>query len=260
MSLTITAIPAFTDNYIWALINEKNKQAIVVDPGQAAPVAEYLQEHDFELTAIWITHHHNDHVGGVSELRELYPMTHVVASSEHGVEPDQTVIDGSSVRAWGYGAQVWAVPGHTKSHLAYIFDNNEDIKHVFCGDTLFSAGCGRVFTGTMEQLYNSLKRFSKLPDETLFYPAHEYTASNLKFGLAIEPDNQYMQQTLLEVEQVTAQGRPSLPVTLAHEKQVNVFLRTDEDSVIDGVKAKVELSDTKPLTVFTALRQLKDNF
>ncbi|WP_201546884.1 hydroxyacylglutathione hydrolase [Psychrobacter lutiphocae] len=260
MSLTITPILAFNDNYIWTLINDKNKQAIVVDPGQSQPVIEYLQQNGLELTAIWITHHHNDHVGGVAELREMYPMTHVVAGTEHGVSPDQVVNESSSVRAWGYGAQVWAVPGHTKSHLAYIFDNNEDTKHVFCGDALFSAGCGRVFTGTMEQLYDSLKRFSKLPEDTLFYPAHEYTASNLKFGLSIEPNNKQIQQTLVEVEALNQQGKPSLPVTLAHEKQVNVFLRTSEESVIDGVKAKVDLADTKPLTVFTALRELKDTF
>lgn len=259
MSLIITPIPAFTDNYIWALVNDTNKQAIVIDPGQAQPVADYLEQYGLELTAIWITHHHHDHVGGVAELRELYPMTHVVASAEHGVKPDQVVKEGSSVSAWGYTAQVWAVPGHTQSHLAYVLDK-EGHKQVFCGDTLFSAGCGRVFTGTIEQLHDSFKRFNKLPDNTLFYPAHEYTAANLKFGLSIEPDNVAMQQCLTEVESMTALGQSSLPVTLAHEKQVNVFLRTQELSVIDGVQNQVTLADTKPLTVFAALRALKDEF
>lgn len=259
MSLIITPIPAFSDNYIWALVNDTNKQAIVIDPGQAEPVAKYLQDYELELTAIWITHHHDDHIGGVAELRELYPLTHVVASSEHGVHPDQVVKEGSSVSAWGYTAQVWGVPGHTESHLAYLLAKDE-VKQVFCGDTLFSAGCGRVFTGTIEQLFESFKRFNKLPEKSLFYPAHEYTASNLKFGLSIEPDNEVMLQSLSEVEALTSQGKSSLPVTLAHERQVNVFLRTEELTVIEGVQRKVELPDTKSLTVFSALRSLKDNF
>ena len=259
MSLIITPIKAFTDNYIWAVVNDTNKQAIVVDPGQAEPVAEYLEEYDLDLTAIWITHHHHDHIGGVAELRELYPMTHVVAGSEHSVNPDQVVKEGSSVNVWGHSAQVWAVPGHTDSHLAYVLDRDGE-KHVFCGDTLFSAGCGRVFTGTIEQLFESFKRLNKLPEETLFYPAHEYTASNLKFGLSIEPDNEAMQQTLANVEEITATGKPSLPVTLAHERQVNVFLRTEKESVAQGVAAKQALEDTKSLTVFSALRALKDDF
>lgn len=259
MSLIITPIPAFTDNYIWALVNDKNKQAIVVDPGQAAPVAEYLQQYGLELIAIWITHHHDDHIGGVSELRELYPMTHVVGGSEHGVNADQIVKEGSSVNAWGFTVQVWAVPGHTATHLAYVLADGEQ-KHVFCGDTLFSGGCGRVFTGSIEQLFESFKRFNKLPKNTLFYPAHEYTASNLRFGLTIEPNNPTMQQTLIEVQALNAEGKPSLPVTLAHEREVNVFLRTEDPNVIEGVERHVSLADNKSLTVFSALRALKDNF
>lgn len=259
MSLIITPIRTFTDNYVWALVNDTNKQAIVVDPGQAGPVAQYIKEYDLDLTAIWITHHHHDHIGGVAELREMFPMTHVVAGAEHSVNPDQVVKEGSSINVWGYSTQVWAVPGHTEHHLAYILEKDGQ-KQVFCGDTLFSAGCGRVFTGTIEQLFDSLKRFNKLPKESLFYPAHEYTAANLKFGLTIEPDNRVMQQTLVEVEEMTAAGKASLPVTLEHERQVNVFLRTDEESVIEGASKQQALPDTKPLTVFSALRSLKDNF
>ncbi len=259
MSLIFKPIRAFSDNYIWTLVNDTNKQAIVIDPGQAAPVAAYLQEYGLELTAIWITHHHHDHIGGVSELRELYPMTHVVAHGEHLINPDQLVKEGSSVNAWGYAAQVWEVPGHTEHHLLYVLNKDND-KHVFCGDTLFSAGCGRVFSGTVAGLYDSLQRINQLPGETLLYPAHEYTAANLRFGLTIEPHNALMQQTLSTVESLAQAGKPSLPVTLAHEQQVNVFLRVQQPSVIAGVQAQVALTDTKPLTVFAALRQLKDNF
>lgn len=259
MSIQIHPIKAFNDNYIWTLINKNNKQAIVIDPGQAQPVAEYMQAHDLEMTSIWTTHHHFDHVGGVMELQEYFPMTHIVGHSEHGVEEDQTIKDGSSVSAWGCTVQVWDIPGHTASHMAYILDVDGQ-KHCFCGDTLFSAGCGRVFTGTIEQLYSSFKRLNELPDEALLYPAHEYTANNLRFGLSIEPNNVAMQQALADAENKTAQGIPTLPVTLAHERAVNVFMRVSEPSVIEGVSVKTNLPDDKPLTVFAALRELKDNF
>ena len=259
MSIHIHPIKAFNDNYIWTLINEGNKQAIVIDPGQSAPVIDYLEAHGLELTAIWTTHHHHDHIGGVAELQEHFPMTHLVAHSEHNVEQDQTIKDGSKVSAWGCNAQVWDISGHTASHVAYTLDIDGS-KHCFCGDTLFSGGCGRVFTGTIEQLYDSFKRLNGLPAETLLYPAHEYTASNMRFGLSIEPENIAIQQALLQAEEKTAQGIPTLPVTLEHERAVNVFLRTDALTVIAGVGAKMKLADDKPLTVFTALRALKNNF
>lgn len=259
MSIQIHPIKAFNDNYIWTLINKSNKQAIVIDPGQAKPVADYMKEYGLELTSIWTTHHHFDHVGGVTELQEYFPMTHIVAHSEHGVEQDQTIKDGSTVSAWGCSAQVWDIPGHTASHMAYVLDI-EGQKHCFCGDTLFSAGCGRVFTGTIEQLYHSFRRLNGLSENTLLYPAHEYTVNNLKFGLSIEPDNVAMQQALERAEVRTAQGSCTLPVTLAHERAVNVFLRADEPSVIAGVQAKMAIEDEERLTVFAALRALKNNF
>ena len=259
MSIIIHPIKAFSDNYIWTLVNDANKQAIVIDPGQAEPVIAYLKEYDLDLTAIWTTHHHHDHIGGVAELREHFPMTHVVAHNEHGVSPDQTIKDGSSVSAWGASAQVWDVSGHTANHMAYILDL-EGKKHVFCGDTLFSAGCGRVFTGTIEQLYSSFKHINTLPADALLYPAHEYTANNLRFGLSIEPNNIAMQAALEIALEQMQNNHPTLPVSLAHERKVNVFLRVDNLEVITGVKAKMTLADEKPLTVFAALRQLKDNF
>ena len=259
MSIRIHPIKAFNDNYIWALINESNKQAIVIDPGQAAPVIAYLEENELELTSIWTTHHHHDHIGGVAELQESYPMTHLVAHAEHNVDEDQTIKDGSTVSAWGYTAQVWEVFGHTASHVAYVLDI-EGRQHCFCGDTLFSAGCGRVFTGTIEQLHDSFKRLDGLTAKTLLYPAHEYTASNLHFGLSIEPNNEAMQQALIQAEEKTAQGMPTLPVTLEHEHAVNVFLRAQEPSVIAGVNSKMDLADENSLTVFTALRELKNDF
>lgn len=259
MTIEIHPIKAFNDNYIWTLINKSNKQAIVIDPGQSAPVAAYMEQQGLELTSIWTTHHHFDHTGGVMELQEHFPMTHIVAHSEHGVEEDQTIKDGSTVSAWGCSAQVWDISGHTNSHIAYILDIDNQ-KHCFCGDTLFSGGCGRVFTGTIEQLYQSFKRIDELPAETLLYPAHEYTANNLRFALTIEPENVAIQQALAQAEQQTAQGVPTLPVTLEHERAINVFLRVTEASVIAGVQAQMTIADEEPLTVFAALRELKNNF
>ena len=259
MSIHIYPIKAFSDNYIWTLINKSNKQAIVIDPGQAAPVAKYMEEHSLDLTFIWTTHHHHDHIGGVMELQEHFPMTHVVAHTDHGVDEDQTIKDGSNVNAWAHSAQVWDIPGHTASHIAYVLDI-EGRKHCFCGDTLFSAGCGRVFTGTIDQLYESFKRLNGLPEDTLLYPAHEYTANNLRFGLTIEPDNVAMQDALAQAEAQNAQGNPTLPVTLAHERAVNVFLRVDQPSVIAGVTSKMTVENEERLTIFAALRTLKDNF
>ncbi|MBU5615952.1 hydroxyacylglutathione hydrolase [Psychrobacter sp. TAE2020] len=259
MSIEIHPIKAFNDNYIWTLINKNNKQAIVIDPGQSAPVVTYMEQQGLELTSIWTTHHHFDHTGGVMELQEHFPMTHIVAHSEHGVEEDQTIKDGSTVSAWGCSAQVWDISGHTNSHIAYILDIDNQ-KHCFCGDTLFSGGCGRVFTGTIEQLYQSFKRIDELPAETLLYPAHEYTANNLRFALIIEPENVAIQQALAQAEQQTAQGVPTLPVTLEHERAINVFLRVKEASVIAGVQAQMTIADEEPLTVFAALRELKNNF
>ena len=259
MSLYIHPVEAFDDNYIWVLVNESNNQAIVVDPGQADPVAEFLAQKDLELTAIWVTHKHHDHTDGVDALREMFPMTHVVAHTGHDVSPDQTVSEGSTVSAWGYSAQVWDVAGHTENHIAYLLDR-DGTKHVFCGDTLFSGGCGRVFSGTIEGLFDSLTKFTTLTDDTLFYPAHEYTVHNLKFGLSIVPNDSAMQTALNNAKARRQLNKPTLPVTLAHEKSINVFLRTKDPAVIEGVKAKANLPDTKPLSVFTALRRLKDSF
>ena len=259
MSIRIQPVSAFKDNYIWVLINTNNGQAIVIDPGEAAPVIDYLNAHNLEPIAIWITHRHHDHMGGVAELQESYPMIHVVAHSEHPVDADQVIKDGSTVNAWGRTAQVWGTEGHTENHVSYIVDL-DGREHCFCGDTLFSGGCGRILGGNAETLYNSLSRLAELPDDALLYPAHEYTAANLRFGLTIEPSNAAMQQALTDAQEKTEQHIPTLPVTVAHERAINVFLRTGEDSVIEGVAQKTELPDTRPVTVFAALRALKDNF
>lgn len=258
-NINIQPIKAFSDNYIWTIVNHNNKQVIVIDPGEAKPVIDFLSENELTLTEIWITHKHRDHIGGLDELIQEYPNIKVYAHPKHGVKQTKIVEEGSEFIAFGYIVKVWHIAGHTENHLAYLLDI-DDKSHVFCADTLFSAGCGRVFTGDMQAMYQSLQRLSCLSDKTLFYPAHEYTASNLKFGLYIEPDNVAMQKRLLKVQQSSELGKPSLPTSLAQEKMINVFLRLSEPSVLESLAQKTSNKVYKPNEVFATLRRLKDDF
>ena len=251
--LQIRPLAAFTDNYIWLL--QQGQTAVCVDPGDAAPVLACLRQDGLQLTAIWITHHHHDHIGGVAALQAAFPDCTVfgpagVAGVTH------VVAEGDQWQQWGCDVQVWAVPGHTHNHVAYLLADETACLNVFCGDTLFSAGCGRVFCGTMADLYASLTRFKQLPPTTRFYPAHEYTAANLRFAAHIEPDNAAIQAAL-----TTAKNVPTLPVSLAHERAVNPFLRTDQAPVAQ--RAQLLSGSLNPLTeaeVFAALRTLKNEF
>ncbi|STZ76163.1 hydroxyacylglutathione hydrolase [Bergeriella denitrificans] len=251
--MTITPVKAFNDNYIW-IIGEGSR-AVCIDPGDPAPAAEYLSRSGQVLEQIWITHHHHDHCGGIDALRRAYPEAAVYGNAD--IEAATRAADnGLQIRFGDALATVWATPGHTAHHLSYLLENSDGL-HVFCGDTLFSAGCGRVFTGTIEALYESFQRYNSLPEHTLFYPAHEYTAANLRFAAHIEPDNADICAALQAAEQASA---PTLPVNLAHERAVNPFLRAG----LPQVKARVEALIGQPcdsgLAVFAALRELKNRF
>lgn len=250
MSLHIHPLAAFTDNYIWLLVS--GAEAVCVDPGAAEPVAGYLKRHGLSLQQIWLTHHHHDHTGGVAALRQAYPDCAVYGhrSFEH---TGRAVEEGGRLAAFGRSAEVWHVPGHTDTHLAYVL-NAGDRRHVFCGDTLFSAGCGRVFTGTAEQLFHSLQRFNGLPADTLFYPAHEYTAANLRFAAHIEPDNADVARALAEL------SVPSLPVSLAQERRINPFLRAGLPAVAQRAAALSGQNPADECAVFCTLRALKNDF
>ena len=198
--MNITALPALNDNYIWLI--EHEGQALCIDPGDAAPVLHHLQANKLTLTQIWITHHHQDHTGGVADLRQ-----HTDAEVYGGIDishTHHTVVDGSRLSFGSMSAEVHATPGHTDSHVSYFLNHNGRL-HIFCGDTLFSGGCGRVFTGTVPQLAASLRLFNSLPADTLFYPAHEYTASNLRFAAHIEPDNADIQTALQQAVHTLSQ-------------------------------------------------------
>ena len=251
--LTIKSIPAFNDNYIW-LIHSPDNHCVVVDPGDATPVLAFLEQEGLELDAILITHHHHDHIGGISELKRRYPNIHIVAPSAEPIPGvSQSVDDGDQVEIFGERFMVLGVPGHTAGHVAYVGDGK-----LFCGDTLFSAGCGRLFEGTAEQMYNSLQKLSALPDETEVYCAHEYTSSNLAFALVAEQDNPHLQRYREEVSRMRAQGISTIPSTLKQEKLINPFLRCDQPSIKKSVANKaVNDSDVE---TFAALRRWKDEF
>ncbi|MCG9780979.1 hydroxyacylglutathione hydrolase [Vibrio brasiliensis] len=251
--LNIKSIPAFNDNYIW-LIQNSDRRCAVVDPGDAAPVLAYLNEHNLSLEAILITHHHNDHIGGVPELVRQFPQVDVVGPANEPVPTLTHAVEaGDQIELFDEVFFVLGLEGHTSGHIGYVGDGK-----LFCGDVLFSAGCGRVFEGTMEQMYTSLSKLATLPEETEVYCAHEYTTSNVAFALAVEPDNSQLQQYRDEVNRLRAQNQPTLPTTIRREKWINPFLRTDQPSVIRSVANRT--SQTDPLAIFTALREWKNEF
>lgn len=259
----IKPLPIFNDNYVWIVI--KNNDAIVIDIGDDKPVLDYLTKNNLNLSAILITHHHDDHIGGVASIKLHYPNTKIYAHKQHlshiGITPDISCDDNSHFELLGLQFKVWRTAGHTDTHLSYLCDIN-NITHVFCGDTLFSGGCGRVFTGTMMQLFDSIERFNKLPDDTLFFPAHEYTLSNLLFGLSVCADSN--KDTMLaykaDIENKLKNNTPSLPTTLKNERLINIFLQTDNQEMIANIRQIYPLTSDDKLSVFSALRELKNNF
>ncbi|MCG6365552.1 hydroxyacylglutathione hydrolase [Vibrio fluvialis] len=251
--LHIKSIPAFNDNYIW-LIQNSDRRCAVVDPGDATPVLDYLSQHELTLEAILITHHHNDHIGGVPELVRQYPNVDVVGPSQEPIPTLTHRVDaGDQIELFDERFMVLGLPGHTLGHIGYVGDGK-----LFCGDVLFSAGCGRVFEGTMEQMFTSLSKLVALPEETKVYCAHEYTASNVAFAMAVEPDNEQLQIYRDEVIRLRGQGHSTLPSTLRREKWVNPFLRTQEPSIMKSVANRTEQTDA--LSIFTALREWKNEF
>lgn len=251
----VIRIPAFKDNYIWLLRN--GASAVVVDPGDARPVLEVLERERLTLSSILITHHHHDHQGGVAGLLAQFPSAEVFGPAMESITGITRPLYGGetiSPDSFGVEFQVFAVPGHTLGHLAFYCSGA-----LFCGDTLFGAGCGRLFEGTPRQMYDSLMRLASLPNQTAVYCAHEYTEANLRFALTIEPGNRQVQQRAAEVAVARAEGLATVPSTLALEKATNPFLRCGEPEVVASVVGSAE-SSADPLAVFTALRERRNVF
>ncbi len=256
--LTVTPIPAFNDNYIWLISSAQSHY--VVDPGDAKAVIDYLALHHIKLDGILITHHHLDHTGGISQLQAHFedclniygPCNENIKGLTHPIAVDCNEI---SLPLSIEKVKIFHLPGHTLGHIGYQIEN-----HLFCGDTLFSAGCGRLFEGTPQQMMDSLKQLAQLDDSTLIYPAHEYTQANIKFALEVEPNNFTLQQYSEKVQQLRANNQNTLPSTIKQEKAINPFLRVNEPEIAQNLNHHFQQPTDEKLTNFTLLRQWKDNF
>ena len=253
--LEIVPLPAFQDNYIWTL--RAGKFAAVVDPGEARPVKDYLAREGLTLAAILATHHHPDHVGGIPELVDMKkvpvfgPKGEPIPSLTHPVGQEDKV----RIPELDAEFSVLDIPGHTRAHIAYY-----GLGSLFCGDTLFACGCGRVFEGTAAQMLSSLSKLAALPDETRVYCGHEYTLANIKFARAVDPDNAVLAAREERAKQLRQAGRPTLPSTLGEERATNPFLRCAEPVVVESANKYLGTRIGDPVSVFAAIREWKNRF
>ena len=254
--MLVHAVAAFEDNYIWLIQSALASRTIIVDPGDANPVIKTLIEKQLSPAAILITHHHHDHIGGIKALTEKFaipvygPANESISGINHPVSPGEIInIDGFEP------ISVMDTGGHTADHISYYSQNS-----LFCGDTLFAGGCGRLLGGTAAQLHTSLNRIYQLPDNTAIYCAHEYTQANLRFALAVEPENTALQQRIDETNQLRAKYQATVPSLLSQEKATNPFLRCEQSSVWRAAEKKAGHVLHSPLEVFTVIRSWKDNF
>lgn len=259
-STEIHGIPAFNDNYLWAI--RQGRELAVVDPGDAAPVLAYMRQHDLVLRAILITHHHRDHVGGVSELVAQGGVTVYGPARETLPHCDVALREGDTVvlPELDLELKVLDVPGHTAGHIAYYGTAAGNQPVLFCGDTVFASGCGRLFEGTPQQMHESLSKIMALPGETRVYCAHEYTMSNLKWARAVEPDNAQLSSWFDTAKAMRERGESTVPTRLEHELAVNPFLRSHVPEVVQAVSRHVGRPLQPGVETFGALRAWKDDF
>lgn len=251
--LTVSSIPALKDNYIWLIQNLK-KECIIVDPGDALPVFKYIKENHLKLKGIFITHHHYDHTDGVTDILAQYPEIIIYGpDSKRFNFVTHPLKDNAQFQALDATFTVYSTPGHTIDHIVFYHPNM-----LFCGDTLFSVGCGRLFEGTPAQLLKSLDKIKKLPDNTNIYCAHEYTESNIKFALKVDPLNASLKKHANIVANLRANKETTLPSSLGLEKKINPFLRIEDKNIILAVKDRTK--STNQADILAALRSWKDNF
>ncbi len=255
--MKVVQIPLLRDNYAYLLICEETKEAAVVDPSEAVPVLRKAEEEGANIGAILNTHHHWDHTGGNPALLERMPL------EVHGYKGDRGRIhglshpldEGDEVTVGKLRGEVIFIPGHTKGHIAYHFPGK-----LFCGDTLFAAGCGRVFEGTMAQMHSSLSRLRELPDDTLVYCGHEYTEKNIQFAMTLEPNNERLSEKVMKVRLLRAEGVSTVPSTIREERETNPFFRWESKEIQQNLKGRFPDLSLDPVSVFGKVRQLKDAF
>jgi len=253
--LTILQLPVLNDNYVYLIHDPVSGGTAAVDPAIAQPVLDVLEQKGWRLTTILNTHHHGDHVGGNLELKQKTGCTVVAPLSDQNRIPgiDRGVVDGDVVTLGSHTARVIATPGHTSGHVVYHFADDNTL---FCGDTLFVMGCGRLFEGTAEQMWHSLQKLKALPAATKIYCAHEYTQTNGRFALTVEPDNQQLQQRMEVINQLRANHQPTVPSTIEQELATNPFFRENSAALQETIK----MVNRKPVEVFAEVRRLKDSF
>lgn len=274
----VTAISAFSDNYIWVIGNnkaeqEQNRNIVLVDPGDAQVCIDYLQSNQFNLVAILITHHHPDHVGGIKELvqyHQQYANKNSVLNVYGPVNENipyctYKLVEGDlvTISELSLTFKIIDVPGHTSGHIAYYCsfeDNDKNSPWLFCGDTLFSGGCGRLFEGTPTQMLHSLNKLAALPDNTQIYCAHEYTLANLTFALAVEPNNKNLQNYMEEVQQLRKNNHSTIPTIMSLEKQINPFLRADKTEVQQAAQKYSQQTINSTVDCFSKIRAWKNEF
>lgn len=253
--LTILHLPVLNDNYIYLIHDPVSGETATVDPAVAQPVLDALDQKDWQLTYILNTHHHSDHVGGNLELKQKTGCKVIAGLSDLHRIPgfDRGVVDGDVITLGKHSARIISTPGHTNGHVVYYFADDNTL---FCGDTLFVMGCGRLFEGTAEQMWHSLQKLKALPPSTQLYCAHEYTQANGRFALTVEPDNPQLQQRMGVINQLRANHLPTVPSTIEQELATNPFFR--EDSV--ALQETVKMVNKKPVEIFAEVRRLKDSF
>ncbi|SME99741.1 hydroxyacylglutathione hydrolase [Pseudobacteriovorax antillogorgiicola] len=255
MSLDVYQLPVLEDNYIYILRDSETGCCAVVDPAEAEPVESFLDNQGWGLDAIWVTHHHWDHTGGIKALVDRFDADVWGSKEDHKRIPNikHKLSEGDRLTLGAVEAEVIEVSGHTVGHIAFWVESE---KALFSGDTLFSLGCGRLFEGSPHQMWASLKKIRDLPDQTRVYCTHEYTAANAKFALSLEPDSAALKGYAQEVHQLRASNRPSIPCILGREKQLNPFLRADDSNLASSLGLRV----TSETDVFAAIRKKKDEF